>query len=521
MASTESNATYDKHLFNHVRQHFHALRHVDFNQPKLVRYYLNKYPDLSELKTPKLLAKHWEQNGKHEGRNPLNHWTIRNDKQLSELQHALNCIIDAYENKLSDLNTIPRKHFLPLIFEISNGIHPIQTILDNYTEINLSAALVCKVQSPPKSSKITELKNKYLCSIFQTDNLIINHLLQRFTYETIYRTASDCHLIAPEYFKLLQHISRGDESHWELIYQWVQMKKLDYDTHFYLEMYPVYKKLLQTSQEQLSHYQTRGLIEKLIPNQTIFNLIAETQHIKLNLELAQLPSSLALMPILTQEVYILTRTHQRQQLFMECLKSVQGQIGFNPIHIISVDDLETKKYVNLTTALNTSMNINTKIVDLIKQTSHLHPNQYIDKLYEALTTPPITNSSNSWVLVLDDDDRLTTPWAFHTLREHLNNPKVNLITWKFWRPDKFIYPLDPKSPKLGEIASCAYMYRTDVLFNPEGQLRCQGIWGASGIGDYTFYEWLCQNTMTESRVYVDLPLTGVNYTNQVSGWSAN
>jgi hypothetical protein len=46
----------------------------------------------------------------------------------------------------------------------------------------------------------------------------------------------------------------------------------------------------------------------------------------------------------------------------------------------------------------------------------------------------------------------------------------------------------------------------------------KGIWKPNGIGDFDFFSYLFDST--NEIFYVDFPLTGINYKEKISGWSA-
>jgi hypothetical protein len=177
--------------------------------------------------------------------------------------------------------------------------------------------------------------------------------------------------------------------------------------------------------------------------------------------------------------------------------SIVSQKYHNLRHIVSYDNLDTYQYVKEYPHIY-------KTVDLTAKKSKLHPNQYVDCLYDYLP-----KSEPGWVLVIDDDDKFMTDHALHYLKQYLTDPK-RLIIWMLYRSDKFIYPNNKDLPVVGEIGSCCYLYHTSAIQ--------RGYWGPSGIGDFIFFRRIFGRL--KERIYVDLPLTGVNYQQHVSGWQA-
>lgn len=271
-----------------------------------------------------------------------------------------------------------------------------------------------------------------------------------------------------------------------------------FDHHFYLELYPCYQEHLKTSYEAYSHFTTHGIKEKLLPNRAIFTLIQASQSLLLQRRLATLPQSISSEPNQPPLIYILTRTYRREQLFKSCVDSLLSQHYPHLRHLVSYDDVETFQYLRQYSHIH-------KIIDLTSQKLlKMHPNQYIDCLYDV-----ILSDNPGWVMVLDDDDCFTTNRALNYLQQFLIDPK-SIVIWQLYRSDKMIYPIDKENPMVGEIGSCCYLYHSSMIQ--------KGFWKPGGIGDFSFFQHLFQKTKTHT--YVDYPLTGVNYVNQISGWTA-
>ena len=189
-------------------------------------------------------------------------------------------------------------------------------------------------------------------------------------------------------------------------------------------------------------------------------------------------------------------------MFKESYESATSQIssGITVRHIVSFDTEQAQEYIKSYSIYKT--------VNLIS--SKLHPNKYIDEMYKVIDL-----QEDAWIIVLDDDDKFTTPYALRALRalkasnvSKDMNP-ANLYIWMLHRPDKYIYPSDKEHPKMGEIGTCCYAYHASKIK--------YGYWGADGIGDYTFFEMLFKRL---NPIYIDVPLVTVNYKKQISGWTA-
>ncbi len=293
----------------------------------------------------------------------------------------------------------------------------------------------------------------------------------------------------------------------------LNFNSLVFNHDFYLDIYPCYKNLFKTSNESYQHYINHGQNEKLIPNEIIFKLIRTMQDYQLDqllrtnqlLKMSQLPTFYDSIGFRYYDdkiqpkplIYILTRTCNREQLFTECCESINQQLLVNVRHIVGYDNELTKNYVK-------SFKHIYKTLDLTAYKGKLHPNQYLDLFYEQ-----IVQSTPGWVMVLDDDDKFMTNQALSILESYLTNIN-NLVIWMLYRPDKFIYPIHKDKPLVGEIASCCYLYHTSKIV--------KGHWGGNAIGDFDFFQYLFSNIT--NHIYIDLPLTGVNYKDKVSGWTA-
>jgi hypothetical protein len=320
-------------------------------------------------------------------------------------------------------------------------------------------------------------------------------------------------------------------------------KELDYnksnsilfDDKYYLSLYPIHKNGFKNNKEMFDNYKIHGIKENKIPNELILQILKTFYEIKslnelklFNSDLIEHSSSSSSSSSSIQSTFIiLTRTHNRKNKFYETLNSINSNINsnsnsnsnINVIHYISYDNEETNEYVtninlnsfsNLNSNLNSKSNLNSNIYSLrlINLTgTKLHPNEYIDEFYKRI----IKDNVKGWILVLDDDDLITTPNLFKNINKYLTNEN-KLIIWKLHRPDKYIYPKDLNNIKVGEIATCSYLYHSSYIK--------LGHWGASGIGDFDFFNYLIKYNKKNLEVkYLDYPLTRINYDTEISGWS--
>ena len=350
----------------------------------------------------------------------------------------------------------------------------------------------------------------------------VNYIMCKLPYDKlkiIYNSSSN--LSFYNYLKLCANLTNYD--FWKFInFQPYEsgipdFSTIYFDPEFYFNLYPSYKNSLKNDNDAYNHYINHGRLEKLIGNNILFELIKLSQDYHLQKYLNKFNNTTkydTMTPIFYNHtytciddtiaktkpvIYILTRTSNREQLFKQCCESINKQLFVNIRHIVSYDNEVTKNYVK-------SYDHIYKTVDLISKKSKIHPNQYIDCIYESLET-----CEPGWVLVLDDDDKLMTNHAIYNLEKYMTDP-LNLITWMLYRPDKFIYPVDKNNPIVGEIGSCCYLYHTTRIK--------KGIWASGAIGDFPFFKFLFDTSKTENHIYVDYPLTGINYDTKISGWTA-
>ncbi len=374
--------------------------------------------------------------------------------------------------------------------------------------------------------EIISFRSQYLKNIYekfikkyqlqQKQILLLNHIILKLPFDKIKIIYNSlCNLNFKNYLILCLNINE---------FQYLEKFKVKpltseipgYDTiyfdhEFYLKLYPCYVNIHKNKNDSYAHFIRHGYLEKLICNEVIFELTKICQEYMLNQSMIIFnkkisPDNQCLLYNSTQFnyynsdkpiIYILTRTSNREYLFKECCDSINKQSFVNVRHIVTYDNNQTYQYVKKYNHLY-------KMIDLTLYKSKLHPNQYIDHLYTA-----IHENEPGWIIVLDDDDKFMNEHALYHIEKLLTNME-NLIIWMLYRPDKYIYPKNKKNPIVGEIGSCCYCYHTSKIK--------KGIWEGSGIGDFQFFKQLFDNT--NKHIYIDYPLTGVNYNEKISGWTA-
>jgi len=496
---------------------------------------------------------HWYQIGKARHYNPIDRRTITNVDQTLIILAVLQSLMDAITHKYKrililidpchvDLSRchahklavfqcnqqqvgylLPGRVFRELLTELSYFINTLPEVVDaciisnkwesHYYEVAQHTvecfSLSDTIDIDEDCTKILKARDSYLAPIFRKamkgiDNdeqvQFVKHITKQYPYSKIRSLWNRYFNLNPNnyvqlclllpkftYFTLLKIKAASDTGLDDTVY---------FDRAFYLQLYPCYKDIFKQPEETYQHFIRHGIGERLLPNLALFKLTVCSQEYQTQQSLAKVPKILKDIPT-DPLIYILTRTCNREKLFGQCVNSVLSQKYPKMRHIVSYDNKETASYVAHYQHIY-------KVVDLIAQKSKLHPNQYIDCLYDY-----IPKNEPGWVLVIDDDDKFMTDVAIHYLKSYLTDPK-KLIIWMLHRPDKYIYPRNKDLPVVGEIGTCCYLYHSSVIQ--------KGHWGLTGIGDFTFFRWIFGRL--KERIYIDIPFTGVNYQEQVSGWCA-
>lgn len=557
-------------------------------------YYVNKYNDLTKVKSKTIAWEHWLKFGSKENRNPFDRRTVvRNidiNYSIAIIQALINAIDNKYENILiihvnhnknimyADFqkvineyhNVIQSKNicifsylqtpyayllkssiFKWLLSEVSYFIYKFDEIIkmyirsyDNQYQIfnhtshsampNIDNFIYDKINTLPLlnttgidiNKKVTSIRSIQFVAEYEqllqnytlTNDEItqINYIMCQLPYDSVkYKFNSHMDLNFYNYLKLLMNIINNT------FYQKIDIAQstidlynfntIYFDYEFYLQLYPCYKDIFKNQTEAYNHYLRQGAIEKLICNELIFELIQKNQEYLKHQMINNFDNKIQYdhLPILYDTtfmnyynhvkplIYIITRTSNRENLFKECCDSILEQKFVNIRHIVSYDTESTKQYINQYTHIY-------KTIDLTTHKSKIHPNLYMDVIYEYLE-----QCEPGWVLILDDDDKLLSTYALYYMEQYMNNNN-NLLVWMLYRPDKFIYPKNKENPIVGEIGSCCYIHHTSLIRKE--------IWQGTAIGDFSFFKYLFDKTT--QHIYIDYPLTGINYKKKISGWSA-
>jgi hypothetical protein len=245
------------------------------------------------------------------------------------------------------------------------------------------------------------------------------------------------------------------------------------------------------------NYCKYGLKEGRLPNMFVLSIMKEKNRISSMKEISifeEQSKQSKHSGESPEKFFVLTRTSNRPEKFNQCIESSK-QINANVINYISYDTNIAKKY-------SREIGIGINLIG-----TKLHPNQYIDEFYRELQK----DNQEGWILVLDDDDLISTPYLFSGISKYLTD-KEKVVVWKLERPDKIIYPKNIENVEMGEIATCCYIYHTSKI--------SFGKWKAGGIGDYDWFKYLLSVTNKSDFIWLPYALSRVNYINSISGWTA-
>ena len=121
------------------------------------------------------------------------------------------------------------------------------------------------------------------------------------------------------------------------------------------------------------------------------------------------------------------RTSNRPEYFSQCIKSILNQNYNNVDIIICYDKDESLNYLKKYNKIKYF-----KVYSTSKE--HYKYNLYCNELLKKV--------KNGFIIFLDDDDELCHSEVLKTINNFCNDES---ILWKYFRPDKIIFPADTKN----------------------------------------------------------------------------
>lgn len=247
----------------------------------------------------------------------------------------------------------------------------------------------------------------------------------------------------------------------------------DFDHEFYTSFYPDLNNM--SCDEALNHYITWGKNEKRVCNS---KMLRDFQH-KIKHKIIEEYENLDLNKIsLRGDVLfnVLIRTSNRPENFMRCIKSVLDQKYKNYRVYVCYDKKESLDYLDKYDDKIEYFPVFTKSKEKYK--FNLYCNQLMDKV------------KKGYVIFLDDDDMFCHDQVFNILNYCMDDE--TLLIWKFFRPDKIIYPSSVKTIHLGEIASCGFSS------NIKNYKNCE--WRDKKNGDFYFLKEVLKKNQLKIKI---------------------
>lgn len=255
-----------------------------------------------------------------------------------------------------------------------------------------------------------------------------------------------------------------------------------FDHKFYLSFYPDLKKNgIITPIQARRHWIKHGRLEGRLGSKDDPKYLENCNTLKENnKELEEKYKNKTVDPN-SPIINIITRTHNREASFIKCINSLKKQTNTNYIHWVSIQDKKDKSYVE-----RAGIPLS-QIVPVKKESisSHYY-NLFINKLLNKVT--------EGWIMFLDDDDHLASPYSLQYLSEMMQN-RDQLLYWKAWFPDKIIPKQEnPFLIKEGDITSCCFAFHS--------KYKELAYWNSQRAGDYRCFRNLIQRLEPVNLNYI-------------------
>jgi hypothetical protein len=249
----------------------------------------------------------------------------------------------------------------------------------------------------------------------------------------------------------------------------------DFDHEFYTSFYPDLNNM--SCDEAQRHFLTWGKNEKRVCNK---NMLRDFQN-KTMLKIKEEYENLDLIKIsLPGDALfnVLIRTSNRPENFMRCIESVLDQKYTNYKVYVCHDKIESLDYLDTFKDNDKIECFQVFTESNEKYRFNLYCNQLMDKV------------KKGYVIFLDDDDMFCHDQVFNILNYCMDNK--SLLIWKFFRPDKIIFPSSIKSINLGEIDT------TSFCCNIKNYKNCE--WRDKKNGDYCFINQVMEKNMPKTKL---------------------
>jgi hypothetical protein len=226
---------------------------------------------------------------------------------------------------------------------------------------------------------------------------------------------------------------------------------IDFDVDFYLSFYPDLKKAGIDETTAYHHYTKYGKKEKRVGSRSILkesikriadNILNDSFQLENIHNVRHVPSSSE--PLIT----ILVRTSDRPDLFNVCMDSIFSQKYSNFRVVICYDTDDSLMYLG-------------KLIKnprcTVFKVNNMNSLAQVDYFYNLYCNELLQKVNHGYIIYLDDDDELTTPYALYAVQQAIEYSPVNsLYVWKFARPDMIVFPSNFEHVSIGEIDTCSF-----------------------------------------------------------------
>jgi hypothetical protein len=270
-----------------------------------------------------------------------------------------------------------------------------------------------------------------------------------------------------------------------------KMNKITFNDKYFYDIYPTfniefYKKnyidLQNKSDEDIMfHYYKYGNIENRIIN--INDLLIKCKY-NYNLMIHDINVLKTLIYNKYEtHISIVVRTSNRPKFFEENIKSILSQNYDNYTIYVGYDN-DSYEYVK---NYNNIVKINVK-----KNNVPFFYNDYINEIINKI------DIQDTWILILDDDDKFTSNDSLKCINNYIDNCDNYIYVWKYFRPDKIIYPININNINLGEICSCNFIFHKN-MYNINNKFQmCK-------FTDYKFLK--CIDKCIANKIFINKILT--------------
>lgn len=233
-------------------------------------------------------------------------------------------------------------------------------------------------------------------------------------------------------------------------------------------------------------------VERIVPKMPTKTVVAKRTVVIQN------QTNLVQSPILITEkeplINIITRTSGRPNSFKRCRDSIKGQTYQNIRHIVSIDSLADKSYVEISGAefFFIDKEKTEKIADIP------NPNTGKRFIYNLYFNTLIEKINEGWILILDDDDYLIDNNSIQSMVNEIKSNTDLLIFQMKYPTGNLLPPLTEMNakPRLGRIGSPCILVHSGIAKTIK--------WDGWKCGDYRFISKVWDKT--KDKRYIKRPL---------------